>query len=246
MELQIYDITLLIVGLLNLTMAVGLLAKTRTYRQYPVYRRSLCLTAVFFAVFGIGMLLHFHFQWRMSYPLLATALSVSYFHISGVFINWSHTSLLNPHYLGRKVLLRDIPLLAVGIPAYWITATSCPLSTFHYTLLIFLVHCVCMAFDFYTTYFRVSRRLIAMQQGSVEGFMRWMLRSCHLIIAFGLGSIMFTSFFPVDAWPFTALLIVGAMVFVYIYFSLCEYGHVIDRATPATSDANDVSWHFSR
>ena len=96
-----------------------------------------------------------------------------------------------------------------------------------------------MAFDFYTTYFRVSRRLIAMKQGSVEGFIRWMLRSCHLIIAFGIGSIMFTSFFPVDAWPFTVLLIVSAMVFVYIYYSISEYGLVIDSATNATEDAAD-------
>lgn len=96
-----------------------------------------------------------------------------------------------------------------------------------------------MSFDFYTTYFRVSRRLIAMKLGSVEGFMRWMLRSCHLIIAFGLGSIMFTSFFPVDAWPFTVLLIISVLVFVYIYYSINEYGHVIDSATTATKDASE-------
>jgi hypothetical protein len=64
-----------------------------------------------------------------------------------------------------------------------------------------------------------------------------MLRSCHLIIVFGIGSIMFTSFFPVDAWPFTVLLIVSAMVFVYIYYSISEYGLVIDSATNATEDA---------
>ena len=178
-------------------------------------------------------------QWRLSYPLLATALSVSYFHISGVAITWSHTSLLNPRYISRKVVLRDVAFLAIGLPSYWISATCSPLSTLHYTLLIFLIHCVWMAFDFYTTYFRVSRRLIAMKQGSVEGFIRWMLRSCHLIIAFGIGSIMFTSFFPVDAWPFTVLLIVSAMVFVYIYYSISEYGLVIDSATNATEDAAD-------
>ena len=223
MELQIYDLTLLIVGILNLAMAVGLLANNHAYRDYPVYRRSRCFTAVFFAVFGIGMLLHFHFQWRLSYPLLATALSVSYFHIAGVAITWSHTPLLNPHYLCRKVVIRDVAFLAVGL----------------YTLFIFLIHCVWMSFDFYTTYFRVSRRLIAMKLGSVEGFMRWMLRSCHLIIAFGLGSIMFTSFFPVDAWPFTVLLIISVLVFVYIYYSINEYGHVIDSATTATKDASE-------
>ena len=50
---------------------------------------------------------------------------------------------------------------------------------------------------------------------------------------------MFTSFFPVVAWPFTVLLIVGAMVFVYIYYSINEYGLVIDSATNATEDAQN-------
>lgn len=238
MELQIYDLTLLIVGLLNLVMAICLLTKKYAYRHYPVYRRSRILTAVFFVVFGIGLLLHLHFQWRLSYPLLATALSVSYFHISGVAITWSHTSLLNPRYLSPNVVVRDVVFLVVGLPVYWFCATQCSLLVLHYSLLIFLVHAVWMTFDFYTTYFRVSRRLIAMNQASLEGFMRWMLRSCHLIIAFGIGSIVFTSLFPVDVWPYTVLLCVGGLVFIYIYYSISEYGSVVDPATNATEDAS--------
>ena len=236
-ELQFYNLTLIIVGVLDLAMAIGLLINNYAYRHYPVYRRSLWLTAVFFAVFGIGLLLHYHFEWRTSYPLMATALSVSYFHISGVAITWSHTSLLNPRYLSSRVVVRDVAFLVVGLPAYWICATQFSLLSLHYSLLIFLAHAAWMSFDFYTTYFRVSRRLIAMNQGSVEGFMRWMLRSCHFIIAFGIGSIVFTSLFPVDIWPYTVLLCISSFVFVYIYYSISEYGSVVDSATNATEDA---------
>lgn len=236
MELQIYNLSLIIVGVLTLAMSVGLMLGNYAYRHYKVYYRSRMLTELFFAVFGIGLLLHYFFQWRVSFPLLATALSVSYFHIAGIAITWSHTSLLTPRYLSRRVVVRDVAFLAVGLPAYWITATQSSLLVLHYSLLIFLINAVWMTYDFYTTYYRVSRHLIATNQGSVEVFIRWMLRSCHLIIIFGIGSIVFTSLFPVAVWPYTLLLCVSCFVFVYIYYSISEYGTVIDPATNATED----------
>lgn len=96
MEYKLYNLSLLVVGVLNLAMALGLLVNNYAYRHYPVYRRSRLFTAVFFAVFGIGLLLH--------YP--------------GVAITWSHTSLLNPQYLCRRVVVRDVVLLAVGLTSF--------------------------------------------------------------------------------------------------------------------------------
>ena len=97
-----------------------------------------------------------------------------------------------------------------------------------------------MTLNFYTTYYRVSRRLLALQHDNVESFIHWMLLSCHFIIAFGIGSIVFTSLFPLDVWPYTVLLCLGGLVFIYIYYSICEYGSVIDPATNATEDATQA------
>lgn len=238
MELQLYNLSLLVVGLIDIAMAFGLLINNYSYRHYEVYHRSRILTALFFAVFGAGILLQYHFQWRLSYPLLATALSVSYFHICGVSITLSHTSLLNPRYFNRSVLLRNLAFLAIGLPAYWLSALNYSLFTLNCSLFIFLIHAVWMSTDFYTTYYRVSRRLQSMQQGNVEGFIRWMLRSCHLIILFGIGSIVFTSLLPLAIWPYTVLLCFGGFVFIYIYYSISEYGSVIDSATNATEDVS--------
>jgi hypothetical protein len=63
-----------------------------------------------------------------------------------------------------------------------------------------------------------------------------MLLSCHLIIAFGIGSIVFTILLPTAIWPYTVLLCVGGMVFAYIYYSISEYGAVIDYATNVAED----------
>ena len=231
MELALYDLSLLIVGGLDLAMAIGLLVNNYAYRHYPVYHRSRVLTAVFFAVFGIGLLLHYHFHWRQTCPPMAMALSLTYFHIAGVAITWSHTSLLNPRYLSRRVVARDVAFLIIGLPAYWLTTAG---------VYIFLLHATLMTYDFYSTYYHLNRHSFP-TLGKVGGraIFRWMLLSCHLIIFFGIGSIVFTYLLPTAIWPYSVLLCVGGLVFIYIYYSISEYGTVIDSATNAVEDAED-------
>ena len=212
-------------------MAIGLLVNNYAYRHYPVYHRSRVLTAVFFAVFGIGLLLHYHFHWRQTCPPMAMALSLTYFHIAGVAITWSHTSLLNPRYLSRRVVVRDVAFLIIGLPAYWLTTVG---------VYIFLLHATLMTYDFYSTYYHLNRHSFP-TLGEVGGraIFRWMLLSCHLIIFFGIGSIVFTYLLPTAVWPYSVLLCVGGLVFIYIYYSISEYGTVIDSATNAVEDAED-------
>ena len=221
----------MIVGGLDLAMAIGLLVNNYAYRHYPVYHRSRVLTAVFFAVFGIGLLLHYHFHWRQTCPPMAMALSLTYFHIAGVAITWSHTSLLNPRYLSRRVVARDVAFLIIGLPAYWLTTVG---------VYIFLLHATLMTYDFYSTYYHLNRHSFP-TLGEVGGraIFRWMLLSCHLIIFFGIGSIVFTYLLPTAIWPYSVLLCVGGLVFIYIYYSISEYGTVIDSATNAVEDAED-------
>ena len=223
--------SLLIVGGLDLAMAIGLLVNNYAYRHYPVYHRSRVLTAVFFAVFGIGLLLHYHFHWRQTCPPMAMALSLTYFHIAGVAITWSHTSLLNPRYLSRRVVARDVAFLIIGLSAYWLTTVG---------VYIFLLHATLMTYDFYSTYYHLNRHSFP-TLGEVGGraIFRWMLLSCHLIIFFGIGSIVFTYLLPTAIWPYSVLLCVGGLVFIYIYYSISEYGTVIDSATNAVEDAED-------
>ena len=221
----------MIVGALDLAMAIGLLVNNYAYRHYPVYHRSRVLTAVFFAVFGIGLLLHYHFHWRQTCPPMAMALSLTYFHIAGVAITWSHTSLLNPRYLSRRVVARDVAFLIIGLSAYWLTTVG---------VYIFLLHATLMTYDFYSTYYHLNRHSFP-TLGKVGGraIFRWMLLSCHLIIFFGIGSIVFTYLLPTAIWPYSVLLCVGGLVFIYIYYSISEYGTVIDSATNAVEDAED-------
>ena len=235
MENELYHTVLVLGGIANLSMTLVLLHGNLAYSEYTVYRRARRLVALCFAVFAVGFLIHAHFQWRYSWPAAASALSVGYFHIGGVLFGWSHTSLLNPGYLSRKVVVRDLSILAIGLICYGLSAFGV-LGLGSSVFAVFFAHALFITYWFYHTYYRVKHRLLEMSLGSIEHFVHWMLLSCHLIIGFGIGSIVITASLPTLVWPYTVLLSVGILVFVYIFFSLNDFGNFIDSATNATED----------
>lgn len=257
-EQPLYDLMLLIAGGINILLALVLLHNNYWYQAYDVYHRARIIVAVNYIIFGVGFLMHAHLSWRNSWPEGATALSLSYFHSGGVLFGWSHTSLMRPDYLTRRVVVRDLLILVLGITAYWTTAIMRSLgyeqhfniSLFNLSSIIFFLHAFYISFTFYRTYYRVSRNLN--DRVADAGSPRWwtpdvkrtvlsfhhsFLIGCHLIILFGIGSIAITAAFPHDIWPYTLLLILGIIVFTYIFYSLTEYGNVIEAGTNATEDA---------
>ncbi len=248
MDLQLYNLSLILGGVINILMAFALVHNNYFYKDYDVYKQSRLFTAISFALFGIGFLLHANFNWRTTWPMAATALSVTYFHIGGTLLSWSHTSLLNPNYLKRFVFLRDVTALLCSLSFLWIGVMYDKETLLGVGIGIFFVHVIWMSVDFLHTYHRVRKRLVEMQLGTVAGFVRWMLFSCYLIIGFGLGSIIMTALFPSAIWPYAALLYVGMFVFIYIFYSIIEYGRVIDTATNATEDvaASDDNLFLNR
>ena len=249
MEQQLYHLTLLLSGITCIVMAAALSYNNFYYRDYRIYKRSRLLTALTLTTFGIGFLLHLYFGWRTCWPSAATALSVTYFHIGGTMLSWSHTSLLNPEYLNRFRVIRDMTALVVNIVTLW-TGVFFDISFLTgIGIGIFLTHVTWMSTDFLRTYLRVSRLVrqlpitkenahwwtIGAQHSTFYG-QRSMSISCYLIILFGLGSIIMTALLPHVVWPYSVLLCVGNAVFCYIYYSLDKYGAIIEAATNATED----------
>jgi hypothetical protein len=252
-EQNLYSITLLIAAAVNVIMGCALIAGNATYRNYTVYRRSRRLTALTFLVFAAGFIAHSQLGWRATWPAGASALSVSYFHVAAVLFGWSHISLLNPNYLTSRIAVRDIAILVVGIIAYWTAAASFSLITFHFSLLIFFLHALYISYIFYCTLVRVREETGRLPQSDnnarwwtddnrkmVMGFQRSIRVSCHLIIIFGLGSIVVTASFPTEQWPYIILMVLGIAVFCYIYYGLTNYGTVIEAGTNVTEDVNSI------
>jgi hypothetical protein len=253
-EQELYQMILLIAGIANLVMAFVLLHNNSWYRAYDVYHRACVFTAVVMTAFGLGFFMHAYFEWRTSWPVGASALSTSYFHLGGVFFGWSQTCLLSPRYPSKKEVVRDLSILTVGLIAYWTTAASASLLLFQLSQLIFFTHCGYIAYFFYRTYYRVRRNLKQLKADDTAPYW-WTPEnkfivlsshhsfaiSCHLIILFGLGGVVVTALFPHDVTPFTILLGLGIMVFVHIFYSLMNYGSVIESGTYATEDTDQSS-----
>lgn len=247
---ELYHTILLIAAGINFLIAFVLLYNNIWYRYYGIYCRARILVALCYVVFAAGFAMHAYLEWRTSWPAAASTLSVSYFHVGAVLFGWSHTSLLRPDYLTRKIVVRDLTILVAGLISYWTALVSLPLYLFHFSFIIFFVHASTIAFIFYYTYFQVRRNL--MQMPADEKAPKWwtpetkrtvlsghhsFVISCHLIVLFGIGSIVVTAIFPHRITPYTVLLCLGIAVFCYIFYSLAEYGNVIDAATYATEDA---------
>ena len=251
-EKELYHTVLVLAGIANLSMSVVLLHGNLAYRDYTVYRRARRLVSLCFAVFAVGFLLHAHFQWRSTWPVAASALSVSYFHIGGVLFGWSHTSLMQPDYLTRKVVVRDLSILIIGIVCYWL-AVVWPVFSLHVSFSIFFLHAMFITYTFYHTYYQVRRSLMRMPTDTdaagwwnervkrtvLSGHHSFVI-ACHLIVLFGIGSIVVTAVFPTQITPYTVLMCMGIAVYCYIFYSLTEYGNVIETATWATEDAEKI------
>lgn len=185
MELQLYYTVLYLAGAINIMIVLVLIHNNVYYADYDVYRRSRTLVAVNYAIFAVGFFLHAHFCLRFTNPVLASALSIAYFHSGGVLFGWSHISLMRPDYLTRRVVVRDLAILALGLvcyaavgltslrPAVGLTslrpAVGCaaavpqPLSlplSLPLSFLIFFAHATYIAYTFYRTYYQVRRSIV--------------------------------------------------------------------------------------
>lgn len=192
------------------------------------------LITLWLASFGVGYLLHAIFQPRYVWPSAASALTASYFHIGAICFSWGFTSLLNPSYLTRRIVVRDSIIFAVGILAYWTVALFWNHAP-AYTLLsfcIFFGYAVVAATTFYRAYNKVAMRRTQMSIGSVRDFVRWMQVCCDCCVAFGLGSVALTALFPTSIWPYPVLMVAGTGMFAYLAYSVNNYGHVINKAMP--------------
>jgi hypothetical protein len=242
MEILLYQISLVLAAIANLAMAAGLLANQKKYANYPVYSRARLMMILWLAVFAVGYMLHFLFMPRINWPAAASALTVSYFHWGAICFCWGFIPLLNPDFLTRRRMIWDIVIYAVGLACYWTVPLlwrEAPLAT-TLSYLVFFIFCGVNVVVFYKTYNRVCFRLVKMSYGNVSGFVRWMQASCDLILLFGIGSVAIVAIFPNDFWPFTALEIVGTLVYAYIVYSLSHYGSVIETASRATENVAAV------
>lgn len=226
MEQTIYIIALVLTGLFNLALGGIIFVGNKAYRKQTAYLRARLLTILWLVSFGLGYIIHALFLWRYTWPTAASALTVSFFHIGAICFNWGYIPLLNPNYLTKGVIVRDLIVFVAGLTSYWMVALLWHHAPTYVCLAfsVFFAYSAVTVFKFYRTYNRVSLRMIRMSSGNVMEFIRWMQVCCDCIVLFGIGSVAITAIFPNDIIPFVMLLTSGAGMFAYIAYSITKYG----------------------
>ncbi len=243
MQQQFYQFSLILTALINFGMAFKLFRGTARYARYPIYRRTRLLTVLWLVIFGIGYILHAVFQFRWYWPAVSTALTTTYFHIGAICFSWGYTSLLNPDFLTRKVVIRDLAIYVLGLVAYWTVALTWKEQPFYTTLAtgIFFLYAAYGTLVFYKTYNLVSLRMIKITNGNMGSFVRWLQLCCDLIILFGIGGVALTGIFPHEIWPYIVLCWLSPVMFGYIVYSLSNYGAVVEDATRISENTHTTA-----
>lgn len=238
MQSSALNVTLVIGVMVNGFAGLLLLLQSFYEHDHPTYRRALMFTAIAVWLFAIGFALHIHFHWRAENPMFASALTLTYFHLGGMFFSWSHIGLVDPYYVSWRVCLRDLLIVAVAIPCYWLGTESLPVNIIGYV--ICTLHCSWFATCFYWKYYHMRSHLPEVTNDpNIRLRTRFIVVSCHLIIGFGIGGIVITSLLSDNRhaeWPFVLLMVASSIVFSYIAATLLAYHEVVEQTGNAIED----------
>lgn len=235
MEPTAYNITLVVGVMVNGFAGLLLLIQSLFERAHPSYQRALALSGIVLWLYGAGFALHVYFQWRTQMPSLASALTLTYFHLGGMLFSWSHIGLVDPFYSSWKIYVRDLLIAGCAIPCYWAGTNSIPIHYIGYAICV--AHCCFFSLTFYTKYYSIRGKLHEVTTDMrIRRHMRFMAVSCNLIIVFGIGGILITSLWQEEEWPYTLLMVASSIVFGYIAASLILYKDVVESVGNAIED----------
>jgi len=234
-QVYYYSVSLLIGAVVNWLMAFFLAFDLDNflYTETPRYLRARYLTALNLAIFGLGFFVQWWYMPRFTHPLSASALALAYFHIGGTLFSFSHTGLIDRHYLTRRVVVRDLTILFISLCVYAMASLLSSQTLLYVGFALFFLHCGSYVLAFYRHFHRMYLQLGTYAEympNDTDRNMRWLFFSCHLIILFGIGSIIITLMFPHSTLPYTLLMAAGIGVFAYIFKVLDNFRSLVFEA----------------
>jgi len=234
-EEYFYGVSLIVAAMVNIVLSCMMMFDSNNYlyEENPRYLRARRLTSLSLLVFGLGFFFHWLFMPHFNNLLMGKALSFTYFHIGGVLFSMSHTSLIDRHYLDRKVVVRDVTILVLSLTIYWIHAFVGNKTLTYIGSALFFLHIGFLTWQFYSRFSRIYKQLGAYadyKPNDTDHEVLWLHYSCHLIISFGISGMLCTVVFHDATWPFIILLFMGIFVFSYIYKALDSFGAVVNEA----------------
>lgn len=205
-----------------------------------------------FLIYCVQFFIQWRFNVRDDFPLVASALNITFFYLSAIMVGFSFISLLNEKYLNRKRAIADLSLWAVVNILIWLSITFLPKSISMWVLivaaLIFFVYVANISWIFFKTYRSAVRKIQNYHSEEVDSFIRWISKSVFFAIVMGLiCSVM--AFAP--KWLITLYLACSIPFFYYIFICFLDYliyyetvdDAIIDESE-TTNEPTDKLWAY--
>lgn len=240
------DSVLTIACLLHIAMASVMLMKAFS-TEYRNYSRSCLLSAIAYAVFGVGYMLHVIYHFRIYMPTCYVAVCISYLHIGGALLGLSHISILDPDYFKPWRVVRDVMCVLFSMLCLWLPFIlqqgfdvevdddfNRAAGTWWHALLLvpFFLHCGYLALDIYMTYWRVSKQANKQSLPLIDHFVKWLFSNCHFIVFVGISSAVMVLYWGEVPNAMTILMVVATLGFCMMFKNIISFSYDIDSAYP--------------
>lgn len=256
----LYTAMLYIAGVCNIAYALlfFLRACKKKYRPFPAFRRSLVGSSVAMLVFGLPYFLHAYFSIRLLFPIVASVIGLTSFHVGALLFAYAYIELLSPESLTWRRKVFNILITVASVVMYWLTALRVFFSVLvdespdnevlHgwpdiplWIYLPFFVHASYLAFRTYKIYIEMRKADPVTTAKTLRPFIESLPKSVHLIVMCGIGSIVLYCIFPDGIMLYLVLMFVAYFAFYYIYRALTRYGKSL--LEEKNKRDNTSKWH---
>lgn len=232
-----YGLSLLVGAVVNWVLAALLAFDEENiyqYNQTPRYLRARHLTALAFAVIGIGYVLHWWFMFQISEPTMATLLTLAYLHLGAGIWAMGHIGLLDRTYLTNLVVVREVVVLLLGLVLYGMGALVGGQWLFCLGVAYFALHMLWLSFCFFSWFHHTYVMLgSSAEYGSLndsDRYTRWMFFGWYLMLLYLVGSVVVSLVNTGSALPNTLLMVTGVPIFTYLYKALENFRLFVEDA----------------
>lgn len=236
---QYYSQALLALAAVELTLGLELIFIPLNARNsFVEYDRSRWILSAVYLLLGLSSLAFGIFRLRVTNPALATAMSISVYHLCTWAMAATYIPLLDRLWLNRRKFVGNtavwfagfvLSLLALILPdmaMYLFVAASA----------IILIHLIYLAVQFIKEFVKSIRFLKENYSDDVEKYLFWTGRSGFILIAFGAaGSVL--NLASTEANVIYSL--VGILVFAYVFRNFISFSSHVDsvfKAMPAKEE----------
>lgn len=218
-----------------------LIGKVPEKSIFDTYRKSRKIMGGGFLVFCMQFFIQWKFNARDAFPIVASALNITFFYLSTIMVGFSFISLLNEKYMNRKRTVTHLSFWAVISTIVWLSVAFLPRSVSIWVLIFaagwLFVYVGRLSWVFFKTYRNAVQKIQNYHSDDVDGFIRWVSKSVFFTIVMGLlCSVM--AFAP--KWMITIYLTVSIPFFYYIFVCFLDYLIYYEMVDDAIEEESEI------